>query len=125
MGWRKLTTPSSRTGLSGVDQFFTGKVGEGGRVRTGITELDEMLHGGFMEGDAVMVAGRAGCGKTTLALQYLVNGVKFGEPGIYVTVEEMPDQIYRGAKNLGWHLRKLEAEKNFRSVCIARNLMRE
>jgi len=67
-----LTTPSSRTGVSGVDQFFTGKAGEGGRVRTGIAELDQMLRGGFMKGDAVMVAGSAGCGKTTLALQYLV-----------------------------------------------------
>ena len=88
-----MTTPSSRTGVSGFDQFLTRKVGEGGRVRTGIAELDEMLHGGFMEGDAVMVAGSAGCGKTTLALQYLVNGVKLGEPGVYVTFEELPDQI--------------------------------
>ncbi|TMI19645.1 hypothetical protein E6H32_01460 [Candidatus Bathyarchaeota archaeon] len=38
-----------------------------------------MLHGGFMQGDAVMAAGSAGCGKTTLALQYSVNGVKLGE----------------------------------------------
>ncbi|TMI58425.1 hypothetical protein E6H18_02625, partial [Candidatus Bathyarchaeota archaeon] len=88
-----MTTPSSRTGVSGFDQFFTGKAGEGRRVRTGIVELDEMLRGGFMKGDAVMVAGSAGCGKTTLALQYLVNGVKLGEAGLYVTFEEMPDQI--------------------------------
>jgi circadian clock protein KaiC len=84
-----VTTPSSRTGISGFDQFFSGRVREGGRVRTGITELDEMLHGGFMEGDAVMVAGSAGCGKTTLALQYLVNGVKLGESGVYVTFEDL------------------------------------
>ena len=44
-----MTTPSSRTGVSGFDQFFSGRVREGGRVRTGITELDEMLHGGFMD----------------------------------------------------------------------------
>ena len=69
-----MTTPSSRTESSGSNQFFTGKVAEGGRVRTGIAELDEMLHGGIMEGDAVMVARSAGCGKTTLALQYLANG---------------------------------------------------
>ncbi|OLE83789.1 MAG: hypothetical protein AUF79_18135 [Crenarchaeota archaeon 13_1_20CM_2_51_8] len=109
-----MTTPSSRTGVSGVDQFFTGKAGEGGRVRTGIAELDQMLRGGFMKGDAVMVAGSAGCGKTTLALQYLVNGAKLGEAGLYVTFEEMPDQIYRDAKNLGWDLRKLEEESKFR-----------
>ncbi len=50
-----MTTPSSRTVLSGFDQFFTGKIGEGGRVRTGIAELEEMPRGGFMEGSAVMV----------------------------------------------------------------------
>src|SRR5437899_11895697 len=84
-----------------------------------------MLHGGFMEGDAVMVAGSAGCGKTTLALQYLVNGVKLGEPGVYVTFEEMPDQIYRDAKNLGWDLRKLEEENKFRIVCTSPHLRLE
>jgi len=42
--------------------------------------------------------------KQRLALQYLVNGVKLGEPGVYVTFEEMPNQIYRDAKNPGWDL---------------------
>ncbi len=78
-----------------------------------------------MEGDAVMVAGRAGCGKTNLALQYLVNGVKFGEPGVYVTFEEMPDQIYRDTKNLEWDLRKLEDENEFRIACTSPNLLLE
>src|SRR6266699_3391598 len=63
------------------------------RQKTGIVELDAMLRGGFLERDAVMVAGSAGTGKTTLALQHLVNGItKFGEPGIYVTFEQLPDQ---------------------------------
>ena len=44
------------------------------RNKTGIVELDEMLRGGFMDKDAVMVAGSAGTGKTTLGLEYLVNG---------------------------------------------------
>ena len=97
-----MTTQSSRAGVSEVDQFLTRNVRADRRVRTGLTELDEMLHGGFVDGDPVMVARSAGCGKTTLALQYLVNGVKLGETGVYVTFEELPDQIYRDAKNLGW-----------------------
>src|SRR5216683_5080438 len=84
-----------------------------------------MLRGGFMPGDAVMLAGSAGTGKTTLALQYLVNGVKQGEPGIYVTFEELPDQIYRDAKNFGWDLHKMEGEDKFRVVCTSPNLMME
>lgn len=120
-----MTAPSTRNENSGTDQLFAGKTREGGRVRTGIVELDEMLHGGFMEGDAVMVAGSAGCGKTTLALQYLVNGVKNGEPGVYVTFEEMPDQIYRDAKNFGWDLRKLEEQDKFRIICTSPGLLLE
>ena len=119
-----MTTPTTK-GNPAFDQLFTGKVHEGGRVRTGITELDEMLHGGFMEGDAVMLAGAAGCGKTTLALQYLVNGVKNGDPGVYVTFEEMPDQIYRDAKNFGWDLRKLEEQGKFKLICTSPNLLLE
>src|SRR5438132_14203745 len=119
-----MTAARSKTGASGFDQLFPGKPEEG-RVKTGIVELDEMLRGGFMPGDAVMPAGRAGTGKTTLALQDLVNGVKRGEPGIYVTFEELPDQIYRDAKNFGWDLRKMEEEDKFRVICTSPNLVLE
>jgi len=96
------------------------------RVRTGISELDQMLGGGFMERDAVLVAGSPGTGKTILGLQYLANGVtQFGENGIYVTFEELPDQIYRDAKNLGWDLRKMEDEDKFRLVCTSPDLLLE
>ena len=120
-----MTAPRSKAGAAGFDRLFPSRSDEGFRVRTGIVELDEMLGGGFMPGDAVMVAGAAGTGKTTLALQYLVNGVKLGEPGIYVTFEELPDQIYRDAKNFGWDLRKMEDEGNFRVVCTSPSLMLE
>jgi len=78
-----------------------------------------------MPSDAVMIAGSAGTGKTTLALQYLVNGVNLGEPGIYVTFEELPDQIYRDAKNFGWDLRKMEEKNKFRIICTSPNLIME
>ena len=97
----------------------------GSRVKTGIAELDGMLKGGFMEGDAVLIAGSAGSGKTTLGLQYLVNGVKYDEPGVYVTFEQLPDQIYRDAKNFGWDLRQLEDDDKFRLICTSPSLMLE
>lgn len=97
-----------------------------GRVSTGIRELDKMLSGGFMQGDAVMVAGSAGTGKTTLALQCLFNGItKFDENGIYVTFEQMPDQIYRDAKNFGWDLPKLERNGKFKLICTTPSLLLE
>ncbi|MBI4257332.1 MAG: AAA family ATPase [Thaumarchaeota archaeon] len=96
------------------------------RVQTSIPELDEMLKGGFMQGDAVMLAGSAGTGKTTLALQYLVNGVtRSREPGIYVTFEQLPDQIYRDANNFNWDLRKMEEENKFRLICTSPELLLE
>ncbi len=94
------------------------------RVKSGIPELDGMLGGGFMRGDAVMLAGSAGTGKTTISLEYLVNGItQFGEPAIYVTFEELPAQIYRDARNFGWDLPKLESENKLRVVCTSPDLL--
>jgi circadian clock protein KaiC len=118
-----MTASRSKAGAASFDRLFPSRSEEGFRVRTGIVELDEMLGGGFMPGDAVMVAGAAGMGKTTLALQYLVNGVRLGEPGIYVTFEQLPDQIYRDAKNFGWDLRKIEEADKFRLICTSPNLI--
>ena len=96
------------------------------RVKTGIAQLDKMLCGGFVAGDAVLVAGGAGTGKTTLGLQYLVNGAtQFGENGIFVTFEQMPNQIYRDAKNFGWDLRRLEQENKLRLICTSPELLLE
>src|SRR5438093_10920504 len=72
-----------------------------------------------------MVSGSAGSGKTAVGLQYLFNGVKLGEPGIYVTFEELPDQIYRDANNFGWDLRKMEEGGKFRVICTSPSLMLE
>jgi circadian clock protein KaiC len=94
------------------------------RVKTGIPEFDTMLRGGFMKGDAVMLAGSAGTGKTTLALQYLISGITTtGEGGIYLTFEQHPDQIYRDAKNFGWDLQKMEAEDKLRIVFTSPDLL--
>ena len=77
-----------------------------------------------MERDAILVAGAPGTGKTTLGLQYLVNGAsEFGENGIYVTFEQMPDQIYRDAAAFGWDLRKLERENKLKLVCTSPDLL--
>lgn len=95
------------------------------RLKTGILELDKMLSGGFMRGDSVLLAGSAGTGKSTLGLQYLLQGAKDGEPGIYLTFEELPDQIYRDAHNFGWDLKQLESEGKLRIVCTSPDVLVE
>ncbi len=81
------------------------------RVKTGIEGLDQLLHGGFLRGDAILLAGAPGSGKTSIGMQYLYNGItKYKEPGLFITFEEFPDRIYRDADNYGWDFRSLEEE---------------
>jgi len=81
------------------------------RMQSGIKGLDTLLNGGFVEKDAILISGAPGTGKSTLGLEFLVNGCeKYDEPGIYISFEEFPQQLYRDAKGFGWDLKKLENE---------------
>jgi circadian clock protein KaiC len=62
------------------------------RVKSGINGLDEMMQGGFPFPSTILVAGSAGTGKTTFALQFLAQGVKQGEQGIFFTTLSEPTQ---------------------------------
>lgn len=74
------------------------------RVSTGIPELDFILGGGFPAARTYLVTGAAGTGKTTLALQFLLAGVKAGEPGLYVTLSETDTELREIAQSHGWSL---------------------
>ena len=86
------------------------------RVKTGCAGLDEILRGGLLEGSATLIEGSAGTGKTTLALQFIMQGVKEGEHGLIFTFEQFPEQYYDCAGELGWDLRALQAEKKIHVV---------
>jgi KaiC domain protein len=75
------------------------------RVKTGIVGLDEMLEGGFPRSHTVVVMGSFGTGKTTFGLQFLSEGLKQGEKGIYITLEEDERSIVDDAKSFGWDLK--------------------
>jgi circadian clock protein KaiC len=78
------------------------------RVSSGVPGLNEMLYGGFITESAVLVRGAPGTGKTTIGLQYLLEGVRCGEAGLFVTFEEFPRSIYRDAQSFGWDIKPLE-----------------
>ncbi|MEM4734148.1 MAG: ATPase domain-containing protein [Candidatus Thorarchaeota archaeon] len=79
------------------------------RVKTGIPGLDELIEGGFPRGDTILIAGKAGTGKSILANQFLYKGAtEYGEPGVLVTLEEPPHLIKRNMLRFGMDLEKLE-----------------
>ena len=79
----------------------------GPRVSTGIPGLDEMLKGGLIRGRPYVVSGTTGSGKTTLAIQYLHNGVKNGERSLLVAIDEPPVEIRENMRSLGWDVGKI------------------
>ena len=72
----------------------------GPRVSIGSPELDRMLEGGLMPRRPYLVVGPAGTGKTTLALQFLIEGIRRGERSLYVTVEDPPNEVLVNHRNL-------------------------
>jgi len=81
------------------------------RIRTGIFGLDALIEGGLRDKVAMVIVGSSGTGKTTFAMQFLMHGIENGEQGLYVTMEESPEQIMREASYMGWDMKK-HFEKN-------------
>jgi KaiC/GvpD/RAD55 family RecA-like ATPase len=86
------------------------------RVKTGIPGFDELVEGGLPEGRAFLVSGGTGTGKTIFATQFVFNGTKSGEPGVYLTLDERPDLIREDMLRFGWNLRKLEDDGSLKIV---------
>jgi circadian clock protein KaiC len=71
------------------------------RVRTGVGGFDEMLNGGLWAGSATLLVGPTGSGKTTLALQFALEGARSGDKCLYVNFQENPAQLARTIEGLG------------------------
>ena len=82
------------------------------KAPTGIEGLDEITGCGLPAGRPTLVSGTAGCGKTMLALEFLVRGAtQFGEPGVFMMFEENAAELTANVRSLGFDLEKLAAEK--------------
>jgi circadian clock protein KaiC len=82
------------------------------KTATGITGLDQVTGGGLPKGRATLVCGPAGCGKTLLAMEFLVRGVtQFGDRGVFLAFEETRDDLVANVASLGFDLAQLEADR--------------
>ncbi|HVZ94929.1 MAG TPA: ATPase domain-containing protein [Phycisphaerales bacterium] len=77
-------------------------------ISTGIPGLDHILRGGLPTNRLYLLQGDPGVGKTTLALQFLLEGVRRGERGLYVTFSETRAEVEGIARSHGWSLDGLE-----------------
>jgi circadian clock protein KaiC len=77
-------------------------------VSTGIPGLDHVLGGGLPRHHVYLIEGAPGSGKTTLALQFLLEGVARGEQALYVTLAETRSELANVARSHGWSLDGLE-----------------
>jgi circadian clock protein KaiC len=76
----------------------------GGKARTGVPGLDDILSGGLSRGHIFLLEGTPGAGKTTVALQFLIEGQKVGERGLYITLSETEEELRNGAASHNWTL---------------------
>ena len=80
------------------------------KARTGIRGLDEITGGGLPRGRPTLVCGSAGCGKTLMAMEFLVRGAtEFDEPGVFIAFEETPEELTENVRSLGFDLDELVA----------------
>ena len=89
------------------------KVSSRGRIKTGVPGLDDILKGGITTKSAVLVSGGPGSGKTILAMQFLAEGARNGEPGLYILYDTEKEELLDYADSLGIHLRKYEGKQLF------------
>ncbi len=86
------------------------------RKKMGIPGLDRALDGGIPKGHVVLISGTTGSGKTLSCMQFLEEGIRIGEKGLYVALEEPVQQIIKTGELHGWDLAKNVEKGNLRFV---------
>ncbi len=72
------------------------------KIKSGIYGLNALLGGGINEKSTTCIIGSSGAGKTTAATQFLRRGLEIGQEGIYITLDEPPEQLVTEAVEMGW-----------------------
>lgn len=85
------------------------------KSKTGINGLDEITEGGLPQGRPTLICGGPGCGKTLMALEFIVKGATlYDEPGVFMAFEEKADELSANVASLGFDLEKLQRNKKLR-----------
>ncbi len=82
-----------------------------GRVSSGIPGLDELIEGGFVKNSINLVSGATGTGKSIFGLQYIWHGLQNGENGVYISLEQEPENIFDDVRGFGWRFDQYIEEK--------------
>jgi circadian clock protein KaiC len=85
----------------------TDAIDAGPLLSTGVSGLDDVLGGGLTPNRLYLVEGTPGAGKTTIALQFLMEGARRGEPVLYVTLSETESELQGVARSHGWDLGRI------------------
>src|SRR6201985_3550065 len=75
---------------------------EDAKAKTGVDGLDDILAGGLARGNVFLLEGSPGAGKTTIAMQFLLEGAKRGENCLYITLSETEKELRASALSHGW-----------------------
>ena len=87
---------------SGIQYNNMAPIAGSSRIPSGIPGFDPLIEGWFLENSVNLVTGETGTGKTTFCSQFLWNGLQKGETGLYITLEERPEDIKADAAMFGW-----------------------
>jgi circadian clock protein KaiC len=87
------------------------------KLSTGISGLDDMLHGGVYKNSTTLLTGTSGTGKTVCTLHFIIDGAKRGEKCLLIEFEESADQLYRNAESFGWNLNEYTDNGTIQLVC--------
>jgi circadian clock protein KaiC len=80
-------------------------------VPSGIDGLDDILKGGFPQNCLYLITGQPGTGKTSLAIQFLLEGMRRGESCLYITLSETRRELEKVGRSHGWNLTQLHMKE--------------
>ena len=81
------------------------------RIKSGVKGLDSLIEGGFPDNSLILLSGTCGTGKSLFGINFLIEGALNGQPGVYVSLEESPEENIRQMKSFGWPVDKLIKER--------------